>query len=206
VTSQFPLGLIVGLALGGAGTYAALEKPWASDGEELAVAEIDAGTGDEVEEEGKGRKKRRRKGRRGKGGDEPVALQEIDERIVLTAADRTMVWRGPKITLPEKNMDFASGGGGRNLNQGEISDGVNSGQRRLMSCVAEARGQAELATKITLKILVEGDGNASKVRLQAPSYLMKNGLFPCASSAVRAMRFPGTGAATIVTVPLDLSF
>jgi hypothetical protein len=206
VQSQFLFGLVVGLALGGAGTYAALEKPWADSGDQVSVATIDAGASDPGDSEGKGHKKRRRKGRRGGGGDEPVALQEIDERIVLTAADRVMVWRGPKIALPEKNMDFAAGGGGRNLNQGEINDAVNGGQNRLMSCVAEARGQAELATKITLKILVEGNGNASKVRIQAPNYLMKNGLYTCASSAVRSMNFPGTGAATIVTVPLDLSF
>ena len=197
--------MALGLVMGGVGTYAALEKPWQSDGEEVASASLDAGTGKEVEDPGKDRKKRRKRGRRGQGGGDP-ALQEIDERIVLTAADRSMVWRGPKISLPEKNMDFSSGGGGRNLNQGEISDAVNGGQKRLISCVAEARGQAELAAKITLKILVEGNGNASKVRVQAPSYLMKHGLYPCASSAARAMRFPGTGAATIVTVPLDLSF
>lgn len=202
--SQFVVGLVVGLALGGAGTYAALEKPWEGEGDEVASADIDAGA--EVEEDPKKRKKRGRRGRKGKGGDGPVELQEIDERIVLTAADRKMVWKGPKIVLPEKNMDFSSGGGGRNLNQGEINDAVNGGQNRLMNCVADARGQAELATKITLKILVEGNGNASKVRVQAPSYLMKNGLYPCASSAVRSMRFPGTGAATVVTVPLDLSY
>lgn len=198
--------MALGLVIGGAGTYAALEKPWQSEGPEVASASLDAGIDTEAEDPGKGRKKRRKRGKRGQGGDGPVALQEIDERVILTAADRSMVWRGAKISLPEKNMDFSSGGGGRNLNQSEISDAVNGGQQRLMSCVAEARGQAELAAKITLKILVEGNGNASKVRVHAPSYLMKNGLYPCASSAARAMRFPGTGAATIVTVPLDLSF
>lgn len=196
--------MALGLVVGGAGTYAAIEKPWQDQGETVATAELDAGT--EAEDSGKERKKRRKRGKRGQGGDGPAELQEIDERITLTAADRSMVWRGPKIVLPEKNMDFSSGGGGRNLNQGEISQAVNGGQKRLMSCIAEARGQAELAAKITLKILVEGNGNASKVRVQAPSYLMKHGLYPCATSAARAMNFPGTGAATIVTVPLDLSF
>ncbi len=200
--------MALGLVMGGAGAYAALEKPWQRDGEAdtVAVAEIDAGTGEEGADSRKGRKKRRKRGRRGQSGGDPVELQEIDERIALTAADRSMVWRGPKISLPEKNMDFSTGGGGRNMNHGEITDAVNGGQKRLMSCIAEARGQAELAAKITLKILVEGTGKASKVRVHAPSYLMKHGLFPCASSAARAMRFPGTGAATIVTVPLDLSF
>jgi hypothetical protein len=202
VQSSFVLGLAVGVALGGAGTYAALEKPWAGGGDEVAGVEMDAGIG-EPDDSAKGKKKRRKRGRRGNG---EVELQEIDERIQLTAADRKMVWRGPKIVLPEKNMDFASGGGGRNLDQSEISDGVTGGEKRLMSCIAEARGQAELAANITLKFLVNDHGGVGKVRVQAPSYLLKNGLYNCATSAVRAMRFPGTGAATVVTVPLDLSY
>lgn len=199
--SSFGLGLVLGVALGAAGTYAALEKPWAG-GEQVAVVEIDAGP--QVEEDSKSRKKRGKRGRRGKNGN--VELQEIDERIQLTAADRKMTWRGPKIVLPEKNMDFESGGGGRNLNQSEINDGVTGGQKRLMSCIAEARGQAELAANITLKFLVSAEGRATKLRLQSPQYLLKNGLYECAGSAVRSMNFPATGAATIVTVPLDLSY
>ncbi len=199
--------MALGLVLGAAGAFAALEKPWASEGEPVASASEDAGVADESDKDSKRGKKRRRRGRKGKGGGgDEYELQEIDERIVLTAADRKLTWKGPKIALPEKNMDFASGGGGRNLNQGEISEGVNRGQGRLLSCIADARGQAELAAKITVKILVEADGSSNKVRLQAPSYLLKNGLYPCATSAVRSMRFPGTGAATIVTVPLDLSY
>jgi hypothetical protein len=203
VQSSFVAGLALGIALGGAGTYAALEKPWAS-GDEVAAVEIDAGPANPAGDDSKGHKKRRKRGRRGSHGQ--VELQEIDERIQLTAADRKMTWRGPKIVLPEKNMDFESGGGGRNLDQSEINDGVTGGQQRLMSCVAEARGQAELAANITLKFLVSAEGRATKLRLQAPSYLLKNGLYECAGAAVRSMRFPGTGAATIVTVPLDLSY
>lgn len=201
--SPFVVGLALGVALGGAGTYVALEKPWGSSDDEVASVTLDAGAGDELDEGSKGRKKRRRRGRRANGD---VALQEIDERIQLTAADRKMVWRGPKIVLPEKNMDFAGGGGGRTLDQGEINQGVTGGQKRLMSCIAEARGQAELAANITLKFLINGDGGANKIRVQAPSYLLKHGLYECATSTVRSMRFPGTGAATLVTVPFDLSY
>lgn len=117
-----------------------------------------------------------------------------------------MSWRGPKIVPPDKNMDFESGGGGRVLDQSEIDDGVTRGQNKLMSCIADARGQAELAATITLKFLVNSEGRATKVRVRAPSYLLKNGLYDCASSSIRSMNFPGTGAATVVTVPLDLSF
>jgi len=200
--ASFVSGIALGVVIGAGLTYAALEKPW--EGEPTAEVEAvsDAGPGEELSAKKKG-KKRKRRGRGGKGDAE---LQVIDERIVLTAADRKMMWKGPKVARPDKNMDFSEGGGGRVLNQGEIGDGVNSGQKRVVSCIAEARGQAELAANITLKFLVEAEGKVNKIRVQAPSYLFKQGLYPCIGSAVRSMRFPGTGAATVVTVPFDLSF
>ena len=65
---------------------------------------------------------------------------------------------------------------------------------------------AELAATITLKLLVSDRGSVSKLRVQAPNYLLKNGLYECASRSARGMRFPATGAATLVTVPFDLSY
>jgi hypothetical protein len=183
--------------------YAALEKPWVSSSKKVASADADAGV-DEAPSSGKrhGKRHKRRGTRAGSGSGE---LQEIDETIELSAADRQMIWRGPAIKLPEKNMDFGSGGGGRSLDQGEIDQGISGGQRALIGCIADARGQAELSANIIVKLLVEGTGKVSKVRVRAPSYLMKNGLFECAGNAARHMRFPGTGAATVVTIPLDLS-
>ena len=170
----------------------------------VAQAQVDAGAADEAEPGGKRHGKRRNRDNKRAGKE--VGLQEIDERVQLTAADRTMVWKGPTVSLPERNLDMSTGGGGRSLDQGEISQAVRGGQKALMSCIAEARGQAELAAKITLKFLVNGDGGIGKMRVQAPSYLLKNGLYACAGQAVRSMRFPSTGAATVVTVPLDLSY
>ena len=205
VNSSFVLGTALGLILGAGGTYAALEKPWASDKSVVAQVSMDAGATEELDT-GKG-KRHRRRGRKGnrRAGKE-AGLQVIDERIQLTAADRKMVWKGPAVALPERNLDLSSGGGGRSLEQSEISQAVGHGQDALVSCIAKARGQAELAANITIKFLVNGDGGIGKLRVRAPSYLLQHGLYPCASSAVRKLRFPSTGAATVVTVPLDLSF
>ncbi|MCP4447247.1 MAG: hypothetical protein GY811_18150 [Myxococcales bacterium] len=204
MSSSFVLGIGLGLVLGTAGTYLALEKPWGSESEAVAVAQPDAGPVEEKTSGGKRRGKRR--GKKGRRAGKEVGLQEIDERVQLTAADRKMVWQGPAVNLPERNLDMSSGGGGRSLEQGEISSAVNGGQNALMRCIADARGQAELAANITLKFLVNGNGGIGKVRVRAPSYLLKNGLYPCAGKAIRGMRFPSTGAATVVMVPLDLSY
>lgn len=185
--------------------YLGLEEPWSSHSSEVGTAQVDGGPGDEVADDDRG--KRGKRGKRSRtSGDGEAALQEIDERISLTAADRKMIWRGPEIAAPDSAVDFGAEGGGRRLNDDEIHGGVQSGQSAMVSCIAEARGQAELAAKITLKMLVSDRGSVSKVRVQAPSYLLKNGLYECASRSARNMRFPATGAATLVTVPFDLSF
>lgn len=183
--------------------YFVMKTP--ADDAVVASAELDAGP----EETTNGKGKRKRRGKRRRRGGKQVAgngsgeLQVIDERILLTPADRKMVWRGPAVRLPEKNVDFGSGGDGRSLDQSEINASVRGGQGAVVRCIADARGQAELVASIKLKFLVES-GRVGKVRVQAPSYLIKNGLYDCAVRAVRSMSFPNTGGATVVTVPLDL--
>ncbi len=206
MSSSFVLGIGLGITLGAAGTYLALEKPWASEKTTVAAVVVDAGQ--EAGEPTEGKRRGKRRGKKGKrpGTTEDVGLQVIDERVQLTAADRKVVWKGPAVVLPERNLDMSSGGGGRSLDQGEIRSAVSGGQRGLMKCIADARGQAELAANITLKFLVKGDGSIGALRVRAPSYLLNNGLHACTIGAVRKMRFPSTGGATVVTVPLDLSY
>ncbi len=42
------------------------------------------------------------------------------------------------------------------------------------------------------------------VRVKAPSYLHKRGLLSCVRSAVSRGSFASTGAATVVTLPLEV--
>jgi len=148
--------MALGVALGGAGVYTAIEKPWADSSEKVAEVAVDAGASVDSNKKGKHRGKRRK--RQGERAGKEVGLQVIDERVQLTAADRKMIWKGPAVSLPERNLDMSNGGGGRSLEQGEIGDGVSRGQNAVMRCIADARGQAELAATITLKFLVNGDG------------------------------------------------
>jgi hypothetical protein len=196
---SFLAGALAGAVAGAAATYLALEKPWKSDSTEVAMVGQDAGPAQDGKKRGK--KKRRRKKRR-KGGQEIV---EVDETIELSAADRKILWKGPAVSLPPKSMDFGSGGDARSLDQTEINAGVSRGQSAMVKCIADSRGAAPLSATITLKMLVDGNGKISKYRVQAPAYLFKNGLYDCAGRAARSMRFPGTGSATVVTVPFELT-
>jgi hypothetical protein len=188
------MGLLVGALVGAGGTWAALTKPW--EGDELAVPEV----ADAAPVADKGKRKKRRRRRRRKGAREQVP---IDEVVQLSAADRQMISKGPAIKLPPKSVDFA-GEGGRPLDQSEINAGVRRASKSMISCIAKARGNAEMTAKITLKMLVGPNGRVLKRQVRAPRYLISNGLYQCTGSAAGRMGFPSTGAHTLVTVPFDL--
>jgi hypothetical protein len=196
--SRFLLGLLVGAVAGVGGTLLVLEYP--RDEEVVPAQTPDAGVA-EAAPKGKRRKKRRRK-RPGNGNDTETVY--IDEVVELTAAQRQLAWKGDSVSLPPRNIDFSGGDDARSLDQSEINEGIASGRRAVVGCIAEARGNAELVATITVKFLVDRGGRVTKIAIQAPAYLHENGVDPCIRRAVRAMSFPATGAATVVTVPFDL--
>ena len=177
----FWFGLLVGAAVGAGGVYLGLERPW-QGGETAAISSGDAGP----EAVAKKRKKRKRRNKRRKrsGGGEILG----DPIVELTAADRKLVWRGPRIAL----------------DQGEIDAGIATRSDAIVDCIAEARGYAELSATITLEALVEGTGRVSRSRVRAHQYLMDNGLAKCIQREAKAMRFAATGAQTVVSVPFNL--
>ena len=199
--------MVVGLAVGAGGMYLGLERPWATGDSASAVA--DAGPGGDKVASGKKRKKRKKRKRRksgsgsgGEGTEEQLGIAG-DDIPVLTAADRKLVWRGDAVELPQRDVDFGSGGGGRALDQSEINEGIATGSSAVVRCIGEARGYAEISATITAKFLVEG-GRPTKVRVRAPQYLMDHGFASCARKAVKQLRFANTGVATVVAVPFDL--
>jgi hypothetical protein len=212
VTRGFVVGLAVGLAVGAGGAYLALERPWSSSAKApsadagVAVASADGG----APAKGKGKGKRKRGGGGGSGadvGDEALAGDEVYEPPpVLTAADRAMSWKGDAVSLPPRTIDMAGGDEGRPLDSGEINGVLQSDGDAIVSCIAKARGAAQLEADITVKMLVGGDGRVTASRVRAPAYLFDHGLLACAQRAARGLRFPSTGAATVVDAPFELSF
>jgi hypothetical protein len=196
---RFFLGLILGALLGGGGVYLALQRPWA--GEAVEVAEIDAGP--EMVAAEAAPKKKSGKGRRGKraGGVEIQVEGEVPE---LSAADRKLEWKGDAVSLPSREVDFGSEGGGQPLSADQINQVLGGHSQGMVSCITAARGNAQLSATIIVKMLVEGDGRVSKTRVHAPAYLFAHGFYGCARKAARALRFPATGAPTVVEAPYDL--
>jgi hypothetical protein len=199
---KFLLGLVTGVALGAVATYLALERPWQAPAK--PPPEVAVGTPPPVDAGPSPRKGKRRTGRTTTPAG--TVERQVDDDLVLSAADRALEWRGDAVALPPRTIDLGGAGDdGRPLDDGEIQGAVGRGARAMVDCVAGAAGGAPLVATITVSMLVGGDGAVQKLRVRAPRYLHEHGLLACARGAARGLPFPATGAPTVVTVPFVLN-
>ena len=200
---RFWLGLFLGAILGGASAYAWFEQPWHAWLTRDVAAMSDAGVADAAEQEPRSKRKRGR-GRRASAGAGAETDPAGDDIPALPAADRALVWKGDPVALPARQIDMAGDGDARALDSGEINAVIRSQSEPMIACIAGARGHAELDARITVEMLVNGDGQVTRMRVRAPAYLFARGFHACARTAAQRLRFPATGAPTVVTAPYDL--
>ena len=195
---RFWAGLAVGALAGALATWLLMARPWRSDRQPVVQAPADAAPLPAV-----GKKKPRR-GKRG-GGAAGGEGEADAPAPVLSASDRERVWRGPAISLPSRSIDMGEGSSARPLESGEIDDPMRRSSQGISSCIESAVAGAELpGTSIELEMLVSGAGAVQKVRVGAPRWLVEHGFADCASAAARRIRFPATGAPTVVNAPFHL--
>lgn len=190
--------------------YLVLRPPWAagtiaptSDRPPVVVVGPDAGVTKP--------KKPRKRGRPAAnpsatlpGEDEPDELEPLPPQLVpLTAADRALEWRGDEVALPPQKIDMA-GGEVRSLDDAEINQVISSQAGGVRDCVVQGATNTDLRATITVKLVVDGRGRVTRSRVHAPRYLFDHGLLGCAQRALGRVRFPATGGATIVTLPVNL--
>lgn len=196
--------------------YLALRPPWASpttepaQSTEVAEAPSDAGVG-------KPKKKKRGGGRRAsRGGAQPGGDDadwensggggeetEPPRLVQLSASDRALEWRGDDTSPSKKSLDMSSNAEARSLDNGEISSVISSQSGPVQNCVLQAATNTDLSGTITVKMVVEGTGRVSRSRVQAPRYLHNQGVLSCIQRALKNMKFPATGAPTLVTLPVN---
>jgi hypothetical protein len=214
------MGLVIGLLVGAGGMYLVLRTPWAARGtppaagDQVAQAPSDAGVG--------AKPKKKKRGRRpgalssghqpGPGGeDEDWANSgggeetEPQKLVQLSASDRQLEWRGDDTSPPKQSLDMSSNAEARSLENGEISNVISSQSSPTQACVVQAAGNTDLSGTITVKMVVDGTGKVTRSRVQAPRYLHSQGVLPCIQRALRNMKFPATGAPTLVTLPVNLT-
>jgi hypothetical protein len=204
------LGIVIGLTVGAGGMYLALRPPWGGgaiatpvDAGVVAVAPSDAGSATKPK-----KKKRRPAGTvaaPGAPGDEEYEEEtEPPPLPVLSDADRRLEWRGDDVSLPASKIDLGGGGDVRRLDDGEINATISSQSGGVRDCVVQGATNTDLRATITVKLVVDGAGKVTKSKLQAPRYLFEKGLLNCVQRSLSKMKFPGTGAPTLVTLPVNL--
>lgn len=194
---RFWLGLALGLVVGALATWLFM-KGRAREAAPAVQAPADA-----APQPAASGKKKPRRGRRGGGGGDGEGAEL--PAPVLSAADRERVWRGAALSLPTRSVDMGSESSARPLETGEIDDTMRRSSQPIMTCIEDALAGAELrGGEVALEMLVSGAGAVQKVRVGAPRWLMEHGFADCASAAARRIRFPATGAPTIVNAPFHV--
>ncbi len=188
--------------------YLVLRPPWGGttvealvDAGVVSMAPADAGVA-----KPKKPKKRRPPGTVAPPGlpDEEEYYEETEPLPVLTDADRRLEWKGEDVTLPATKLDMGAGGEARKLDDNEINSTISSQANGVRDCVMKGATNTDLRATITVKLVVDGSGKVSKSKLQAPHYLFEKGLLNCVQRALGRMKFPATGAPTLVTLPVNL--
>jgi hypothetical protein len=190
--------------------YLALRPPWGGGATPPPASDVVAATtpGDAGAGTAKALKKRPKR-RPASGGTTvatgPDEYEETEpEPPPLTDAERRLEWRGDDVTLPATRIDMGAGGEARPLDDGEINNTINAPSGGVRDCVVQGAIGTDLRATITVKLVVGADGKVTKSKLHAPRYLFDKGLLNCAQRALRSMKFPSTGAPTLVTVPVAL--
>ncbi len=188
--------------------YLVLRPPWGDAAVEelvdaglVSMAPADAGVA-----KPKKKKKRRPPGTVATPGapDEEEYYEETEPLPVLTEADRRLEWKGDDVTLPATKLDMSGGAEARKLDDNEINTTISGQANGVRECVIRGATNTDLRATITVKLVVDGSGKVSKSKLQAPHYLFENGLLNCVQRALGRMKFPATGAPTLVTLPVNL--
>ena len=192
--------------------YLALRPPWgggatavSADAPVVSSVPGDAGAGSAKSTKKRPGKKRPTGATTVATGNEEFEETETEPELPpLSDADRRLEWRGDDVTLPATRIDMGAGGDARPLEDTEINATINAQSGAVRDCVVTGATGTDLRATITVKLVVDGNGKVTKSKLHAPRYLFGKGLLNCTQKALRTMKFPATGAPTLVTLPVGL--
>lgn len=141
----------------------------------------------------------RRKKRRTPAGD-PAAAEQT-----LKPGDEKMVTQGDALGRPEHVDLTEPGQDGKELSQEAIEQQFRPSESAIIRCITTALGDAPLETgRVEVGYRIERDGSVSRVRVEGPALLQRNGLTACIRRVVTALHFPASGGASVVTFPFEV--
>lgn len=152
------------------------------------------------------RRRWRRRGRRARPGTEVAAASDEPELRQPTAAELKPQTKGPSLRQTEYVDLASSGAGGRELSSAEIDASVRKRSMRIVACIDKARGDLDINRgKVTVGFRIERSGQVKKVRVSAPSALMRRGLYGCVKPLITGLRFGATSRSLIMSYPYALN-
>ncbi|MCX5744217.1 MAG: hypothetical protein NT062_17135, partial [Proteobacteria bacterium] len=108
--------------------------------------------------------------------------------------------------LPPGKIDMSSGAEARSLSSEEINFVVSTQTGAVRDCVVRGATNTSIhGVTITITMAVDGTGRVTSHLLEAPAYMLEHGLYDCTTRAVARMKFPATGAGTLVDFPVTLN-
>ena len=128
-----------------------------------------------------------------------LKLQPGDE---ATRAEGDALGRPEHITFAPGESDPASS---KELSQDDIDRVFDPGNPQISRCITEAVGDYPLERgKVKVGVRIDGSGAVTKVRVEAPQLLLRQGLYRCVRSVATGLRFPASGGATVVSYDFEL--
>ena len=144
-----------------------------------------------------------KKTRKARGGATGAPSGEAAELPALTAADVEQQAEGDVLQPRERKMDLTTAEP-RELTQEEIDGAFARRATGIIACITAARGEWPVTGRVNAGVLVAADGTVAKSRVEAPAYMIRNGLGRCARKELSRLTFPAAGRETVVTVPFDI--
>jgi hypothetical protein len=133
-----------------------------------------------------------------RSGDSPAAPE-----IKLQPGDEKMVAQGDALGRPE-HIDLSEPDA-RELSQEDLDQGFRGANSSIERCITDSLGDAPLESgRVEVGFRVEKSGQVSRVRVEAPALLQRQGLTKCIRGAVASLRFPSSGGSSVVTYPFEL--
>lgn len=124
--------------------------------------------------------------------------------VVLRPEDRQKQSVGDKLNTTEViNMEEAHLSD-RELQQEDFDAVFRPRQGDLLSCIDDARGDAQLDGQVAVAFRVQRTGKVSGVRVEAPAYLVNHGLLGCVRKVIQSLSFPASNRSQVVTYPFQL--
>jgi hypothetical protein len=131
-----------------------------------------------------------------KGGELAGAQPELH----LSPGDEKMVSQGDALGRPEHiDLSKPDDPNAKELGEDELDQKLRN-HGGIRQCISDAIGDWPLETaKVVVGLRIEKDGRVSKVRVEAPALLQRNGLHRCIRNVLATVRFSNSGGATVAT-------